>query len=129
MSIVPNMSEFCNVLKIIKHWAKSMYLLNHTHSLSFFLLPLTLSSERGIYSTKFGFLGGAAWTILVAYICQKFPFFSEENLILEFFKTFCRWDWSIPVALDGVNAKKFISVLHLDHYHLLFSLTYFSLSL
>lgn len=89
LSLVPNVEEFCSVLKIIKHWAK----------------------KRGIYSTKFGYLGGAAWTILVANICQRFPQLSEENLILEFYKTFSRWDWSVPVALDGAHPKKFMSYM------------------
>lgn len=87
LSLIPNVEEFYSVLKIIKHWAK----------------------KRGIYSTKFGYLGGASWTILVAFICQRFPHLSEENLILEFFKTFSRWDWAVPVALEGAQTKKFMS--------------------
>jgi poly(A) polymerase Pap1 len=108
LSLVPNLDEYCNVLKIVKHWAKrnspipSFPHRSIIHSL--YILG------RGIYSTKFGYLGGASWTILVAFICQRFPHLSEENLILEFFKTFSRWDWTVPVALEGAHAKKFMSV-------------------
>jgi poly(A) polymerase Pap1 len=104
--LVPNVEEFCSVLKIIKHWAKSTFL-NLFHNIHDLLFEI----ERGIYSTKFGYLGGASWTILVASICQRFPHLSEENLILEFFKTFSRWDWAMPVALEGAHAKKFTTVL------------------
>jgi poly(A) polymerase len=78
LNLVPNIEKFRVLLKTVRLWAK----------------------KRGIYSGIFGFLGGAAWSILAAKICILYPSLSEIELIHKFFKVYSQWDWSIPVCLN-----------------------------
>lgn len=51
LHLVPSTERFRKVLVSVRFWAQ----------------------QRGIYSGKFGYLGGISWAILVAKICQTFP--------------------------------------------------------
>jgi len=68
---------FLKTLYIIKHWAK----------------------QRGIYSNKLGYLGGIAWSLLVAKVCQLFPNLKESELTIKFFQLFSCWKWPFPVII------------------------------
>ena len=60
-------------LRCIKHWSK----------------------KQGLNSNKMGYLGGIAWAILVAKICQMFPKLSAVKLLEKFFYIYgFKWDWS-----------------------------------
>ncbi|XP_033829608.1 poly(A) polymerase type 3-like [Periophthalmus magnuspinnatus] len=78
-SLVPNIFTFRIVLATIKHWAKS----------------------RNIYSNKMGFLGGVAWGILVARVCQLYPYATAAILVDKFFKIFSMWQWNFPILLKN----------------------------
>ena len=61
---------------------------------------------RGMYGGKNGFLSGFSWTILVSYICKKYPTNNEVELVYYFIKTFAEWDWSIPIFITSSHDYK-----------------------
>lgn len=79
--LVPNKESFITTLRFIKHWAK----------------------QRGIYSNVIGFLGGVSWALLVARVCQLYPYASASQLIHRFFFFFALWDWSHPILLCPIK--------------------------
>ncbi|KAK7922198.1 hypothetical protein WMY93_009100 [Mugilogobius chulae] len=79
MSLVPNIFTFRVVLATIKHWAKC----------------------RNIYSNMMGFLGGVSWGILVARICQLYPYATVATLVAKFFKVFSLHQWPVPIVLQN----------------------------
>eukprot|EP00435_Cladocopium_sp_Y103_P059495 s175_g21.t1 len=84
LSLVPNASRFRDTLRFIKLWAKN----------------------RGIYSNVLGFFGGISWAILVARLCQLYPYFNTAALVKRFFKLYERWDWNNPVVLTHIQEKE-----------------------
>ncbi|XP_033837286.1 poly(A) polymerase type 3-like [Periophthalmus magnuspinnatus] len=84
MSLVPNIFTFREVLVTIKHWAKC----------------------RNIYSNKMGFLGGVSWGILVARVCQLYPYATTATLVAKFFKVVSMWDWTYPILLKFPEEHK-----------------------
>lgn len=86
LKLVPNHDNFRTVLRAIKLWAK----------------------RRAIYSNSLGFLGGVAWAILTARVCQLYPNASASHLLSRFFKLYEKWNWSItqpsaPVMLCTIS--------------------------
>jgi poly(A) polymerase len=77
LDLIPNLDVFKTTLKAIKTWAKA----------------------RDVYSNKIGYLGGIAWTILTAKICQLYPNLLPNKLIEKFFFIFSKWNWKYPVLL------------------------------
>lgn len=78
----PNYEKFKITLKLVKLWAKN----------------------RGIYSNMMGFLGGIAWTILVAKICQLFPNYEPNRLLERFFFIYALWRWQdMPVQIEELR--------------------------
>jgi len=74
---VPNVTVYRYLLRFVRHWAK----------------------QRGIYGSHFGFMGGTAWAICVARICQMFPQSDLSQLAVRFFRVLSRWNWQEPVCL------------------------------
>ena len=70
--------NFKETLRLIKVWAKN----------------------RGVSSNAMGFLGGISWAIMLAKICQIFPYHKPSRLLFEFFNIYRLWDWKLfPVQL------------------------------
>ena len=76
-----SIQDFRITLRAIKLWAK----------------------KRGVYSNALGYLGGVAWAILVAKICQLFPNCRANALIRKFFEVYSTWDWENPVQINDIK--------------------------
>ncbi|RHY34925.1 hypothetical protein DYB32_000558 [Aphanomyces invadans] len=79
LRLVPQPHLFRSVVRAIRTWARA----------------------RGIYSSKWGYLGGVSWTILVAFVCQMYPHDTDcESVFLRFFQVMSEWAWPQPVMLN-----------------------------
>lgn len=58
---------------------------------------------RAIYSNVNGFLGGVAWAMLVARICQLYPNENAGAVIAKFFTILYQWKWPHPVLLKEIE--------------------------
>lgn len=59
---------------------------------------------KGIYSQIYGYLGGAAFSIMLAKICQLYPNYSALQLLDRFFFIYANWVWSIPVIIQKTKS-------------------------
>jgi len=76
--LVPNFETFKVVLRALRLWGK----------------------VRGLYSNKFGFLGGVNFALLAGYTCQLFPNLAPAAVLAKFFETFKDWAWPAPVMMN-----------------------------
>lgn len=90
LRLVPNVSVFRDSLRCIKLWAQSTY----PHP----LVPAVIRKRtkpqmtgRAIYSNVNGFLGGVAWAMLVARICQLYPNAVAGAIVSRFFIIMYQW--------------------------------------
>eukprot|EP00624_Nannochloropsis_granulata_P001252 evm.model.NODE_16051_length_12503_cov_36.466129.3 len=71
-------ASFLAVLRVVRVWAK----------------------KRGLYANKMGYLGGVNFNILVAMICQMYPYANPALMLHRFFLVLGeRWRWPTPVRL------------------------------
>ncbi|KNC74434.1 hypothetical protein SARC_13017, partial [Sphaeroforma arctica JP610] len=77
LQLVPDVHTFRLALRAIKMWAK----------------------RRAIYSNAMGFLGGVAWAMMVARVCQLYPNACAATLVSRFFRVYQQWSWPNPVML------------------------------
>jgi poly(A) polymerase len=85
LRLVPNVQVFRDSLRCIKLWAQRMcrcpFLIRYTH----------IYPGRAIYSNVNGFLGGVAWAMLVARICQLYPNATAGAIVSRFFIIMYQW--------------------------------------
>jgi poly(A) polymerase len=81
LRLVPNIPAFRIALRCVKLWAK----------------------KRAIYSNVMGFLGGVAWAMLVARICQLYPNACAGAIVTRFFRIMYQWNWPQPVILKHME--------------------------
>ncbi|KAI5191365.1 poly(A) polymerase [Nematocida sp. AWRm77] len=80
LAVVPNVMVFHKTLRFIKYWAQA----------------------RSLYGHAYGYMGGVAYAITVAKICQMFPKAGSMSLIGKFFSTYSKWAWPQPVIIKEV---------------------------
>ncbi|KAJ7065706.1 polymerase [Mycena amicta] len=81
LRLVPNVQVFRDALRCIKLWAQ----------------------RKAIYSNKIGYLGGVAWAMLVARICQLYPVAVAGAIVSRFFTVMSKWQWPQPVLLKQIE--------------------------
>ncbi|CAO3610322.1 unnamed protein product [Mucor hiemalis] len=81
LRLVPSVPVFRLALRTIKLWAK----------------------KRAIYSNIMGFLGGVAWAMLVARVCQMYPNACAASIVSRFFRIMYMWSWPQPVLLKAME--------------------------
>lgn len=69
LRLVPNIPSFRIALRCVKLWAQ----------------------RRAVYSNMMGFLGGVAWAMLVARVCQLYPNACAATIISRFFSILHQW--------------------------------------
>lgn len=81
LECVPQPKSFRHALRAIKLW----------------------SNQRAIYGAVFGYPGGIAWAIMVARICQLYPYACGSTIVSKFFNLMRKWPWPRPVMLKEVG--------------------------
>ncbi|KAJ7768150.1 Poly(A) polymerase central domain-containing protein [Mycena maculata] len=81
LGLVPKVQVFRDALRCIKLWAQ----------------------RKAIYSNVNGYLGGVAWAMLVARICQLYPNAVAGAIVVRFFTVMSRWQWPQPVLLKQIE--------------------------
>jgi poly(A) polymerase len=81
LKLVPNEEIFRKTLRFIKYWAR----------------------QRGIYSNVLGYFGGITWSLLVARVCQLYPYNAPSQLVSRFFRVYHQWNWAkLAVKLNEI---------------------------
>jgi len=86
---VPDAERYRDTLRLVKIWAK----------------------RRGIYSNVLGFYGGITWAILVARVCQLYPYYTSAALVKRFFRVYDRWNWKNPVVICPIREQSNVAGL------------------
>lgn len=113
LNLPTDMGEFKNYsisdkeLKCMNGYRTSLYLLRYIKKYPNFQVALKAikmwARNKGVYSQVYGYLGGAAFSIMLAKICQLYPNYSALRLLDRFFFIYATWVWSIPVMLEKVS--------------------------
>ena len=61
---------------------------------------------RGVYGNVFGYPGGVAWAIMVARICQLYPYACGATILSKFFTLMIKWHWPRPVMLKQIEESQ-----------------------
>ncbi|KAI5189719.1 poly(A) polymerase [Nematocida minor] len=77
---VPNVKTFHIALRFIKYWAQC----------------------RLVYGHSYGYMGGVAYALCIAKVCQMNPNSEAIDLIHKFFDLFSKWQWPAPVIIKEV---------------------------
>ena len=101
LAAVPPGTAFRHALRAIKLWSN--------RRLSFSMPPSLTDAHTGraIYGAVFGYPGGVAWAIMVARICQLYPYANGATIISKFFSLMYKWTWPRPVLLKHIEGTEF----------------------
>lgn len=88
LELVPQAQSFRHALRAIKVWA----------------------SKRAVYGFVFGFPGGIAWALMVARVCQLYPFACGSTIIAKFFNLMQQWNWPRPVMLKDLETSNILNL-------------------
>lgn len=102
LRLVPNVEVFRMSLRCIKLWAQSESRIRSKRYILLVTETLCLPG-RAIYSNVMGFLGGVAWAMLVARICQLYPNEAAGAIVSRFFIIYYQWKWPQPVLLKNIE--------------------------
>ena len=58
---------------------------------------------RAIYANVMGFPGGVAWAMMVARVCQLYPYAAAAIVTAKFFRIMSVWKWPAPVQLKAIE--------------------------
>ena len=64
------------------------------------------AKNRSIYGSKYGFFNGVTWLILTLNIFKNFEIKGKKMFIRKFFKFYNEYDWSEPINIRNLPAKK-----------------------
>jgi len=81
LSLVPQQKTFRHATRAIKLWAQ----------------------RRAIYGNIDGFPGGVAWAMMVARVCQLYPYACGATIVAKFFNLMSQWPWPTPVFLQKIQ--------------------------
>ena len=81
LGLVPNVDNFKELLRFVRHWAHS----------------------RGLYGNVYGYFGGINLTLLSAFVCERYPTASVAMLIFYFFLEVSNWKWPHPLYINTPN--------------------------
>jgi len=81
LHLVPNVRTYRLALCAIKLWAQ----------------------RRCIYSNIMGYLGGIAWALMTARVCQLYPKACAGTIVIKFFTVYKGWKWPKPVTLKNLE--------------------------
>ena len=94
-------------LKCMNGYRTSLYLRRNISKYSNFQAALKAikmwARNKGIYSQNYSYLGGAAFSIMLAKICQLYPNYSALQLLDRFFFIYANWVWTMPVMLETID--------------------------
>jgi hypothetical protein len=66
--------------------------------------------QRGIYSAKFGFLGGVHITLMLSWICKRLGHdagpVTAADIVASFFHHYAQFDWTNDMVYDAIFHKK-----------------------
>ncbi|KAG9191757.1 hypothetical protein G6011_10491 [Alternaria panax] len=66
--------------------------------------------QRGIYSAKFGFLGGVHITLMLSWVCKKLghdsSFVTAADVVASFFHHYAHFDWTNGIVYDAIYHRK-----------------------
>ncbi|CAN9079361.1 unnamed protein product [Alternaria alternata] len=66
--------------------------------------------QRGIYSAKFGFLGGVHITLMLSWVCKKlghdYGSVTAADIVTSFFHHYAHFDWTNDIVYDAIYHKK-----------------------
>lgn len=98
LELVPQQTSFRHALRAIKVWA----------------------NKRGIYGFVFGFPGGIAWALMVARVCQLYPFACGWTILSKFFTIISSWAWPRPILLKDIETSNILNLIvwnPVHHFH------------
>ncbi|KAK6338640.1 hypothetical protein TWF696_009451 [Orbilia brochopaga] len=99
-------------LKKIQAYRDMLYILNTVPNLAIFRLAYRYiklwAVKKGLYSSKFGYLGGVHITLLLARITLLLPTHATAaQLIVAFYNHYAKWDWAADTVLQPGRTTRY----------------------